>query len=146
MDVVSSVATVIGLVFNFATAAKTCNDIRGRYKGAARTIDSLKHELETLQGALQELANLMMHDASALASRWDTNKTLSRTFARAMKGFERTIKGLQAELEGLKGEKREITSLEKVKVIWNEDGMRQHLDQLRGQASALQLLLQVLHA
>jgi hypothetical protein len=82
MDVVSSVAAVIGLVFNFATAAKTCNDIRGRYKGAARTIDSLKHELETLQGALQELANLMMHDASALASRWDTNKTLSRTFAR----------------------------------------------------------------
>jgi hypothetical protein len=118
MDVISSVAAVVGLVFNFATAAKTCNDIRGRYNGAERTIDSLKH---------------------------DTNKTLSRTFARATKGFERTIKGLQAELEELKGERRGITRLEKVKVIWNEDGMRQHLDQLRGQAGALQLLLQVLH-
>lgn len=59
MDVVSSAAAVVGLVFNFATAIKTCNDIRGRYKDAEKTIGSIRHELETLQGALQELANIM---------------------------------------------------------------------------------------
>jgi hypothetical protein len=44
MDVVSSAAAVVGLVFNFATAIKTCNDIRGRYKDADRTIESVRHE------------------------------------------------------------------------------------------------------
>jgi hypothetical protein len=92
MDVVSSVGGVVGLVFNFATAIKTCNDISGRYKDADRTIGSIRHELETLQGALQELANLMMHDASALTSRWDTNKSLAGTFERTVGGFKRTIK------------------------------------------------------
>jgi nucleoside diphosphate kinase len=59
MDVVSSVGAIVALVFNFATAIKTCNDIRGRYKEAEKTVGSIRHELETLQGALQELASIM---------------------------------------------------------------------------------------
>lgn len=143
MDVVSSVGAVVGLVFNFATAIKTCNDIRGRYKDADRTIGSIRHELETLQGALQGLANLMMHDASALTSRWDTNKMLPGTFERAVRGFRRTIRGLQDDMEPLRGIGR-LGKMDKVKMIWNEDGMKEHLVQLRAQSSALQLLLLVL--
>jgi hypothetical protein len=143
MDVVSSVAAVVGLVFNFATAIKTCNDIRGRYKDAEKTIGSIRHELETLQGALQGLANLMMHDASALTSQWDTNKTLPGTFERALRGFKRTIKGLQDDMEPLRNH-RSLGKMDKVKMIWNEDGMKEHLGQLRAQSSALQLLLLVL--
>ena len=143
MDVVSSVAAVVGLVFNFATAIKTCNDIRGRYKDADRTIRSIKHELETLQGALQELANLMMHDASALTSRWDTNKSLPGTFDRALSGFKRTINGLQADMAPLRSNSP-LGKMDKAKLLWNEEGMKEHLGQLRAQSSALQLLLLVL--
>jgi len=144
MDIVSSASAVVGLVFNFATAAKTCKAVRGRYKDANLTIDSIRQELETLQAALQQLANLMMHDASALASQWDTDQSLSRTFARSVRGFERTIKGLQLELDKLKLEKQELGRLDKAKVVWNEDGMREHLARLRSQAGALQLLLHVI--
>jgi hypothetical protein len=144
MDVVSSTSAVVGLVFNLATAAKTCKAVRGRYKDAALTIDSLRQELETLQAALQQLANLMMHDASALTSQWDTDQSLSGTFSRAVKGFERTIKGLQAELDRLRFEKETLGRLDKARVVWNEDGMREHLARLRSQAGALQLLLHVL--
>jgi septation ring formation regulator EzrA len=144
MDIISSASAVVGLVFNFATAAKTCNAVRGRYKAAALTLDSIRQELETLQAALQQLANLMMHDASALTSQWDTDHSLSGTFARSMKGFERTIKGIQTELDRLKSEKEVLGRLDKAKVVWNEDGMREHLSRLRSQAGALQLLLQVL--
>jgi hypothetical protein len=144
MDIISSASAIVGLVFSFATAAKTCNAVRGRYKAAALTLDSIRQELETLQGALQQLANLMMHDASALTSQWDTDHSLSGTFARSMKGFEGTIKGLQAELDRLKSEKEVLGRLDKAKVVWNEDGMREHLSRLRSQAGALQLLLQVL--
>jgi hypothetical protein len=144
MDIISSASAVVGLVFSFATAAKTCNAVRGRYKAAALTLDSMRQELEMLQAALQQLANLMMHDASALTSQWDTDQSLSGTFARSMKGFERTIKGIQAELDRLKSEKEVLGRLDKAKVVWNEDGMREHLSRLRSQAAALQLLLQVL--
>jgi hypothetical protein len=144
MDIVSSAAAVVGLVFNFATAIKTCNDLRSRYRDAARTIESLKHELETLQGALQELANLMMHDADALASRWDSNKTLPTTFARAIRGFKRTIKGLLDDMEPLRWKDSSLGKMDKVKLLWNEDAMKEHLGQLRAQSSALQLLLLVL--
>ncbi|KAF8866240.1 ankyrin, partial [Acephala macrosclerotiorum] len=34
--------------------------------------------------------------------------------------------------------------MDMVKLLWNEDGMRQHLEQLRAQSNALSLLLQVL--
>jgi len=144
MDVVSSVSAMIGLVFNFATAIKSINDVRSRYKDATRTIESISHELETLQAALQELVNLMMHDASALSSRWDANKTLPTTFARAMKGFERTIKSLQDDIEPLGGESSRLTRMNKAKVVWNEDCMNQHVGRLRGQSNALQMLLLVL--
>ncbi|KAE9369650.1 ankyrin [Stipitochalara longipes BDJ] len=144
MDIVSSASAVVGLVFNFATAAKTCKAVRGRYKDASLTIDSIKQELETLQAALQQLANLMMHDASALTSQWDTDQSLSGTFARSVKGFERTIRGLQIELDRLKLERQELGRLDKAKVVWNEDGMREHLARLRSQAGALQLLLHVI--
>lgn len=146
MDPVSSVAAIVGLVFNFATAAKTCNDIRGRYQGAGKTIDSIKHELETLQGALEALANLMIHDPSALASQWDTNKTLSGTFAQALQGLKTALERLYGELKGLEGQKKELDRFEKAKVVWNEGGMREHLDQLRNEANALQFILNVLQS
>ncbi|KAF4625899.1 hypothetical protein G7Y89_g12267 [Cudoniella acicularis] len=145
MDIDSSAATVVGLVFQFATAIKTCNDLRSRYKDAARTIESIRHELETLQGALQELANLMMNDADALASRWDSSKTLPMTFARAIRGFKRTIKGLLQDMEPLRRKDSGLGKMDKFQFLWNEDAMKEHLGQLRAQSSALQLLLLVFH-
>ncbi|TVY43977.1 hypothetical protein LOCC1_G003277 [Lachnellula occidentalis] len=144
MDIVSSAAAVVGLVFNFATAIKTCNDLRSKYKAAARTIESIKHELETTQGALQGTANLMMHDADALASRWDLNKTLPTTFARAIKGFKKTVNDLLDDMEPLKRKDSRLGKMDKVKLLWNEDAMEEHLRQLRAQSSALNLLLTVL--
>ncbi|KAG4411619.1 hypothetical protein IFR04_015253 [Cadophora malorum] len=137
MNVVASIAAVVGLVFNFATAIKRCNDIRGRYKGADQTISSIKQELEVLQSALQELANLMIHDPSALSSRWDTSKTLPTTFRRALNGFDGTITNLLRTLGRLSGER--LRSIDRMKVVWNENGMEEHRRQLEGQTMALQL-------
>lgn len=85
-----------------------------------------------------------MNDASALTSRWDAKQTLPRTFERAVRGFKRTIKSLQDDMEPLQGNLR-LGKMDKVKFLWNEDGMREHLGQLRAQSSALQLLLMVIH-
>lgn len=113
-------------------------------KDAGRTVDNIRHEMETLQGALQELANIMMHDASVLSSRWDTNKTLPTTFERAVRGFKHTIKGLQDDMEPLLQKSSKIRKRDKANFLWNEHDMKDHLGQLRAQSSALQLLLLVL--
>ncbi|KAE8448295.1 hypothetical protein EG329_009726 [Mollisiaceae sp. DMI_Dod_QoI] len=144
MDIASSASAVVGLVFSFAKVIKTCNDIRSRYKDAGRTVDSIRHELETLQGALQELANLMIHDASALSSRRDESVTLPATFKRTLAGFQMIITSLQNEFQPLRSPTHVLGRSEKVKLLWSDDGMRNHKDQLRGQGNALNLLLQVL--
>ncbi|PMD67380.1 uncharacterized protein K444DRAFT_14718 [Hyaloscypha bicolor E] len=144
MDIASSAANVVGLVFNFAKAAKTCKAVRGRYKDAAFTIDSIRHQSETLQAALHQLANLMLHDASALTSQWDNNKSLSKTFAATINGLEQTNAKLQADLERLHLGKEKLGPTDKAKVVWNEDVMREHQSRLQSQVGSLQFLLQVL--
>lgn len=84
-----------------------------------------------------------MHDASALTSRWDTNKSLPGMFERAVRGFKRTIKGLQDDIELLRSNAL-LRKMDKVKIIWNEDGMKEHHGQLKAQSSASQLLSLVL--
>lgn len=144
MDIASSASAVVGLVFSFAQVIKTCKDIRSRYQDARRTVDNIKNELETLEGALKELANLLIHDPAAIASRWDSDKTLPLTFQRAIRGFKRTITSLQDDFEPLRHSNSSLKKMDKVKLLWDEDGMRQHLEQLRAQSNALSLLLQVL--
>ena len=148
MDVVGSVGAVVGLVFNFAKAIKTCSDIKGRYDGIDETIGSVKDELETLQGALKQLMDLMVNDAAALSSRWDVDKHLPQTFAGAMSGFKRTIAVLLRDLDGLHSAVRdggkEVGRGKKAGFLWNENNMNGHCVQLRSQAGALHLLLGVL--
>lgn len=144
MDIASSAANVVSLVFNFAKAAKTCKAVRGRYKDAAFTIDSIRHQSETLQVALHQLANLMLHDASALTSQWDNDKSLSKTFTATINGLEQTNAKLQDDLERLHLGKEKLGPSDKAKVVWNEDVMREHQSRLQSQVGSLQFLLQVL--
>ena len=60
-----------------------------------------------------------------------------------MRGFKKTIKSLQGDMEPLRSDLR-LGEMDKVKLIWNEESMKEHLGQLRAQSSALQLLLLVL--
>lgn len=142
MDVVSSVGAVVALVFNLARAIKATKDICDRYRDAASTMQKVLVELETLHGALQELVNLMMYDAGALTSRWDTNRTLPVTFAKATTNFEATIKALLKDLEMMTSQASKKSA--RIKYLWNDSRMQEHLVQLRGQTGALQLLLTVM--
>ncbi|KUJ14778.1 uncharacterized protein LY89DRAFT_122246 [Mollisia scopiformis] len=144
MDIVSSASAVVGIIFSLAKVIKTCSDVQGRYQHADCTVNALRHELEILQAALQELANLMMHDASALSSRWDTSATLPLTFKDAVLGFQRTIASLEKDFELLKPTGPTLKKSEKINLLWNDDGLNKYKDQIRGQSNALNLLLQVL--
>lgn len=84
-----------------------------------------------------------MNNASAFTSRWDTKQNLPRTFERAVRGFKRTINSLQDDMDPLKSKQR-LDKRDKIALVWNEEGMKEHLGQLRAQSSALQLLLMVL--
>lgn len=134
LEVASSTAGIVGLVFKFATAVKSCKAMQGQHVHDPQIIDRVRHELEVLQASLQQLANLLMRDASGITTQWYTSRSLardSRTFARSVHGFELIITALQAELN------RNESS---------DDRFHEYLVPLKSQTAALQLLLQALQA
>jgi hypothetical protein len=86
----------------------------------------------------------MLKDASALSSRWDTNKSLPETFSRTLGALKRTIDGLYKEMRlGRTRVAAPLPTLGRVKYIWGEKEMETNLVQLRGQSANLTLLLNV---
>lgn len=123
---------------------KNCKDICEQYQDADHTIVIVRQELETIQTAFQELANLINHDVSALSSKWDTNATLSSTFRNILVSFQQTVTGLEREFEPLKLPGYMLKKSEKVKLLWSKDKLKHYQEQIRGQTGALNLLRQVL--
>jgi hypothetical protein len=148
MDAASAAAAMVGLVFNCATAIKTCNDLLGKFKNADRTLRSMVTEASTLRSALLQLHHLMMLDPAALSSRWDIESMLPQTFETAIDGFRDMLAVLIGHLEGLTRKRRAagspLSRVAKVKVVWNEVEMQDILVQVRAQQHSLQFLLTIL--
>lgn len=50
----------------------------------------------------------------------------AENFERAVRGFKRTITSLQDDMEPLQSNLR-LGKMDKIKFLWNEDGMKEHL-------------------
>jgi hypothetical protein len=143
MDFATSAGAVIALVFNVVTAVKGCADLCSRYREVDTRVQKIQDELGTLEGALRELGILMMNDASAVKSRWDSDKALPVTFSRTLNALRRTIDGLHKEMNQERTGDSPLKKMDKAKYLWGENDMERHLIQLRGQSANLNLLLNV---
>jgi hypothetical protein len=147
MDAASAAAAIVGLVFNCATAIKSCNDLRGKFRNADRTLRSMATEASTLRSALLQLQHLMMLDPAAL-SRWDMESMLPQTFETAIEGFRVMLAVLIGHLDGLTKKRKAagspLTRRAKGKMMWNEAEMQDVLVQIRAQQHSLQFLLTIL--
>ena len=148
MDAASAAAAIVGLVFNCATAIKSCNDLLGKFRNADRTLRSMATEASTLRSALLQLQHLMMLDPAALSSRWDMESMLPQTFETAIEGFRVMLAVLIRHLEGLTKKRKTLgsplTRGAKQKMVWNEAEMQDVLVQIRAQQQSLQFLLTIL--
>lgn len=100
-----------------------------------------------INAALSQLQSLLFKDGKGVVLRLNERSDLYGTFDIALTGCRMLFSCLEMEIADLKvavSANGTLESKDRKKVAWKEDTMVEILGQLRGQATALNLLLQAL--
>lgn len=119
-------------------SAKQLYDLRERYKDASILITAIYSESMVIAASLSQVQNLLQHDALL------QKPQLLETFDRALTGCRVVYGCLEEEVRDLveKAERNDLRFKERAKFLWKEDTFKELLTQIRGQQSALSLLIQ----
>jgi hypothetical protein len=119
-------------------SAKELYDLRSRYKDASVLITAIYSESMVIAASLSQVQNLLHHDAL------QSKPQLLETFDRALTGCRVVYGCLEQEVRDLvvKAEADELKFKDRAKFLWKEDTFKELLTQIRGQQSALSLLIQ----
>jgi len=137
-------ATVIGIVAACSSLVKTCGSVVNTmhtllesYKGAELSILSITEECEIVRFAWSSLEDWVRKN---LNGRTGEDEALQR-LQRSVYAGQLIMAALEDDLAKAIPKTGDIRR--RVGLIWNETLFRGHQDRMRGQISALQLLLQV---
>jgi hypothetical protein len=119
-------------------SAKELYDLRSRYKDASVLITAIYTESMVIAASLSQVQNLLNHDAL------QSKPQLLETFDRALTGCRVVYGCLEEEVRDLvvKAEADDLKFKDRAKFLWKEDTFKELLTQIRGQQSALSLLIQ----
>ncbi|KAJ4367056.1 1,2-dihydroxy-3-keto-5-methylthiopentene dioxygenase [Neocucurbitaria cava] len=119
-------------------SAKALYDLRSRYKDASVLITAIYSESMVIAASLSQVQNLLYHDAL------QSKPQLLETFDRALTGCRVVYGCLEEEVRELaaKAEADDLLFKDRAKFLWKEDTFKELLTQIRGQQSALSLLIQ----
>lgn len=119
-------------------AAKELYDLRARYKDASVLITAIYSESMVIAASLSQIQNLLHHDAL------QSKPQLLETFDRAITGCRVVYGCLDEEVRDLvlRAENENLRFTDRAKFLWKEDTFKELLTQIRGQQSALSLLIQ----
>lgn len=119
-------------------SAKDLYDLRSRYKDASVLITAIYSESMVIAASLSQVQNLLQHNAL------QSKPQLLETFDRALTGCRVVYGCLEEEVRDLvaKADNNELRFKDKARFLWKEDTFKELLTQIRGQQSALSLLIQ----
>jgi hypothetical protein len=119
-------------------SAKQLYDLRSRYKDANILITAIYSESMVIAASLSQVQNLIHQDTLK------AKPQLLETFDRALTGCRVVYGCLEEEVRELvaKAEADELKFKDRAKFLWKEDTFKELLTQIRGQQSALSLLIQ----
>ena len=147
MDPLSIAGTVLSITGACVTAAKALNDLRGRYNLVSFTLGSICSETTAISASLAQIQHAVLQNSGTLADILDRKPELANTMDNALIGCSVVFAALNQELEKLEADLARAARAGwkvKAKALWKEDQMKEMLSQLRGQQTALSLLLQAL--
>jgi len=147
MDPLSITATVVGLTAKCMQTAKSLNDLRNTYQYGQTTISAICAETTTISTSLSHLQALMLQNQEIVSSRFLGKHEIQGAFDTILTGCMLVYAALDDEVLQMKGAGdgfRRLGFRAKTKYVWNESMMQSLLAQLRGQQSAMTLLLQLL--
>jgi len=144
MDPLSILGLVGSLVPMCVKITKSLNDVKSKYSQSNATISAIICECSVIATALTHIEKLAKQDPRALASRLDPNTSqLGSSFELALNGCSITLIVLNDEIQKMIGSEKTgfLSWKSKAKYLWNEEGMKDMLTTIRGQQSALHLLV-----
>ncbi|KAI9811245.1 MAG: hypothetical protein M1827_005577 [Pycnora praestabilis] len=145
MDPLSIAFAVAPLVGSATKIAKTLYDLYGKYKGVSGTLGSLAAECMTLSAGLSQIQNLALSNPDSLSSRREDKSRLLTVIDNALTGCSMVLRVLDDKVGKLAGKEHDSLSFkDKLQILFNEDTIKEFLDQVRGQQIALNLLLTAL--
>jgi hypothetical protein len=147
MDPFSTLCTVTSLVATCAKVGKSLNDVQAKYNRAGLTISAIVSECSVIAAALSEVGQIAKNDPDGLSFRLNaSNGQLSSSLELSLSSCSLTMAVLEDEIKKLTTTEnlRFLSWKTKVKYVWNEEDMKDLLQSIRGQQSALHLLLTAL--
>ena len=143
MDPVSAVGLVegsFGLAVQFGSAAKTLNDVAGKYKNAKLTVKSLIQNLDILQLSWTQIGVWFRE-------RFENDSLHDVSLTRQVEGFLETgslvMEALQHDLQAYNVD--HLNFSKRSKLIWNETTLQNHQSRIRDQAMSMNLFLQAVN-
>jgi hypothetical protein len=151
MDPLSITATVVTLTARCISTAKSLYNLHSQFKHAHLTISAIYSESTIISASLGHVQNLVLTKPEAFGERPELGGILDTALTGVMLVFSVLGDEVQ-ELMGVGGDGhegsgslgRELGKRKAMKVVWKEDVMRELLVQIRGQQTALTLLIQAL--
>lgn len=144
MDPLSILGLVGTLVPMCVKITKSLNDVKTKYSQSNATVSAIITECSVIATALTHIENIAKQDPKGLASRLDPSTSqLGSSFELALNGCSITLLVLNDEVQKIVGPEKAgfLSWKSKAKYMWNEESMKDLLATIRGQQSALHLLV-----
>jgi hypothetical protein len=144
MDPISAFGIVSGGVQVLQAIASTVHDLnqlRGRFKDADLTIQSLIQELSCISTALTGLREWTRTNSTDGPQSDEYNQDLAVAIKGCLVVMEVVSYDVSHLVQGMQEDRFGFRA--RMRIVWNEDTMRGHQEKLHAQVNALQLLLQV---
>ena len=139
--------SVIALTAGCFRAARGLYELREKYKDASMTITAIYTESNVIATSLACIQQLCSKNPEALQSTLREGPELHTRFDEALTGCTLVYSVLENEVERLHSgihQNGAKSSVEKFKLLWKEEAMQEVLTQIRGQQTALSLLINIL--
>jgi hypothetical protein len=141
MDPLSIATGVASLVTVCVKSIRSLKAIANTYKSASPTILAISSECSVISAALSQIQNLFLRNPDSLKLQLGLQSQLHAAIETALTGCSVTLATLDDEIQTVTGESSRLVRL---KYMWNEDIMKELLQNLRGQHGGLNLLLTAL--
>jgi uncharacterized protein YoxC len=141
ISIVGLVGTAVSLIQTSVGIVQNLHDLKEKYKSTNSTLQNITQECSTLGAAVAQI-KIWIEGSLAQAPEGQRQRVLPLNSA--LHEFTISIKPLNEEITNMLGKARPSGILPhrvRFKVVWNETKMKDHLETLRWQANAIQLLL-----
>ncbi|KAI4638873.1 hypothetical protein J4E93_009623 [Alternaria ventricosa] len=140
MDPLSIATNVLRIITTFLGAAKGLNDIRNKWKHAPATALFLCSQLKLNGALLSRLQTLLLDETNAVHADPDLVDTLDTTLISSLVLGVCLGKYVSKIMKGVHGD-GSMTSKAKFRTLWNEDEVKDFLERLHQQYSAINMLI-----